>query len=253
VTCGRCKLKLTLVNVTDCSEVTMSDLNPERQSGPATSPISFKIIGVERQTGNDFETVVTALTEANARVKAELKGIVVTDVIPVRVAEKELNDVLPSKGPPAGERPATQEETVSQQRPRFVEPSPQLSPPAHKEPNKIKYATVIYALPLIYLLVTSANEAWTGLPKDHERYSSGALIATCIANTLIGFTNRLRSPIGLVCLAIFSLGWVFKKMDVWKQLEQKAATPPQRTADILRTDTAQAPNPTTKDESLQRP
>src|ERR1700690_2367819 len=54
----------------DC-EVNMSDLKPDNQPGSAKPPISFKVIGVDRQTGNDVETVVTARSEANARVKAE--------------------------------------------------------------------------------------------------------------------------------------------------------------------------------------
>jgi len=40
----------------------------------------FRVIGVDRDSGMDTELVVEAMTEANAQAKAELKGVVVTDV-----------------------------------------------------------------------------------------------------------------------------------------------------------------------------
>lgn len=46
----------------------------------ALSPSSFRIIGVDRSSGVDVDVKLDALTEANARVKAELRGIIVTSV-----------------------------------------------------------------------------------------------------------------------------------------------------------------------------
>lgn len=40
----------------------------------------FRIIGVDRESGMDTEVVIHAETEANAKAKAELRGVVVTSV-----------------------------------------------------------------------------------------------------------------------------------------------------------------------------
>jgi len=43
----------------------------------------FKIAGVDKESQLDTELVVEADTEANAKVKAELRGVVVTDIAAV--------------------------------------------------------------------------------------------------------------------------------------------------------------------------
>lgn len=48
---------------------------------PADGPGRFCVVGVDRDSGLDTELVVDAVSAANARVKAELKGVVVTDVV----------------------------------------------------------------------------------------------------------------------------------------------------------------------------
>ena len=40
----------------------------------------YRVVGVDRNTGDDVEIVIDAVTEQNARVKADLQGIIVTEV-----------------------------------------------------------------------------------------------------------------------------------------------------------------------------
>jgi hypothetical protein len=43
---------------------------------------TYLVIGVEAATSKDIRTLVDAETAANAKVKAELRGIIVTDIVP---------------------------------------------------------------------------------------------------------------------------------------------------------------------------
>lgn len=51
---------------------------------PATDPIdeagTYRVIGVDRETSSDIELKIPAATLANAKVKAELKGVIVTRI-----------------------------------------------------------------------------------------------------------------------------------------------------------------------------
>ena len=55
---------------------------PEGQGG------TFRIVGVDRATGGDVDLLIPAATVANAHVKAELRGIVVTEVTRVAAGEQ---------------------------------------------------------------------------------------------------------------------------------------------------------------------
>lgn len=43
-------------------------------------PGVFRVVGVERASGADFVAAIPAVSMANARVKAELKGVIVTSI-----------------------------------------------------------------------------------------------------------------------------------------------------------------------------
>lgn len=72
----------------DCGSTALQEKAWQRSSSAASqdptsdkgSPGRFKVIGVDRNSAEDVELVVDAATPQNARVKAELKGLVVTDV-----------------------------------------------------------------------------------------------------------------------------------------------------------------------------
>ncbi len=61
-----------------------SAATPASSAGPTASPPDgpgrFRVVGVNRQTGEDAELVLEAQSLANAKVKGELKGIAVTAV-----------------------------------------------------------------------------------------------------------------------------------------------------------------------------
>ncbi|MGO8926406.1 MAG: hypothetical protein ACLQU3_05885 [Limisphaerales bacterium] len=251
----------------------MSDSSPDNQFGPATCPVSFKVIGVDRQTGNDVETVVTALTEANARVKAELKGIVVTCVAPAPPAEEPTNPVPSPSGPPAMEWPAPRKQALSHQPPSSVEipqpelpqtQSPQPSPPAptpteppqksqqqsepqataapapHDAAEQFKIATLLYVLLLAYLLFTSASAAWKAVPKDQEALSSGVAVSMFLVNTLIGFVERaLLTPLYILCLAAYAcFAWRRRR----EEKKNRASQPEAGHAKDTETQVATAPS-----------
>ena len=56
-------------------------------------PGVFRVVGVERESGADFVTAITAVSMANARVKAELKGVIVTSIARQEVAEPIENPI----------------------------------------------------------------------------------------------------------------------------------------------------------------
>jgi hypothetical protein len=53
---------------------------PVKVITPADGPGRFRVIGVDRESTLDVTDYITADSEANAKVKAELRGIVVTRI-----------------------------------------------------------------------------------------------------------------------------------------------------------------------------
>jgi hypothetical protein len=62
--------------------------------GGGTMKRRFCVTGVQRQTGEDFEGVIEAATADNAKVKAELDGVIVTEVVPSEQAPQRSAAVL---------------------------------------------------------------------------------------------------------------------------------------------------------------
>ena len=59
----------------------VSDADAPRQVEEiGTGPGRYRVVGVVRETGTDTTMYVEAITPANAKVKAELKGVIVTEV-----------------------------------------------------------------------------------------------------------------------------------------------------------------------------
>lgn len=84
----------------------------------------FKVIGVHRRTGNDVELFIEALNEANARVKADLKGIIVTCVKQVpdpAAASRKVSTPSPGKQAPPSDKTPQQPKPVKSQE---FEPKP---------------------------------------------------------------------------------------------------------------------------------
>lgn len=66
--------------------------SPVRAALPTTFPDTpaptlgsgrYRCIGIDRETGHDTTVVFHAATPANAKAKAELKGMIVTEVVPL--------------------------------------------------------------------------------------------------------------------------------------------------------------------------
>jgi len=64
----------------------------------------FRVVGVNRQSGQDTELTVEAVSEANARVKTELRGIVVTAISPQAQAASDVSS-SPATAPGRSPRP----------------------------------------------------------------------------------------------------------------------------------------------------
>lgn len=72
--------------VLDALEVQIDNLQNRAQSNTQTEIHTlrkFRIVGVDSATHYDTSLVVEAATEANAKVKAELRGVIVTSVTPI--------------------------------------------------------------------------------------------------------------------------------------------------------------------------
>ena len=61
---------------------------PVHAPTPTSSGGPFRVVGVDRATGEDVDLLIPAATVANAHVKAELRGIVVTEIAPVEAGDR---------------------------------------------------------------------------------------------------------------------------------------------------------------------
>jgi hypothetical protein len=79
--CGSTSLRSESSGPSGQKSVSSVQAQPEQQQ--ASGPTRFRVVGVDRESKYDTELVVVAQSAANAKVKAELEGVIVTDVVPV--------------------------------------------------------------------------------------------------------------------------------------------------------------------------